>query len=227
MLSFILNIIAPKKCYSCGKEWHFLCPNCYKKVKDFENICYACKNLSKNFSVHESCKQDVYYDKILVLKHYHSQDFGKIIKQAKFYGVTSIFDELALKMKELFIEHQKIRKYDDFIIMGVPWPFRRKWKRGYNSSEVLAQKFAKTLPISYQPLCKKIKHTIQQSKLSRKKRLTNLYNSFKIKNRKQVQGKKIIIVDDVVSTGSTINELARILKQAGAKEVIWICLASN
>lgn len=227
MLSFILDIIAPKKCYSCKKEWHFLCNQCYTKIKDFEPLCYVCKNLSKNFAVCPSCKADVFYDKVLVLKHYRSQNFWRIIKQAKFYGIISIFDELALKMKELFLDNQKVRKYEDFLIISVPSPFRRKFKRGYNSSEVLAKKFAKTLPIPYKNLCKKAKYTPQQSKLSREKRLTNLYDSFIIKNSKAIQWKKIIIIDDVVSTGSTINELARVLKNHGASEVIAFCLASN
>ncbi|MBS9775360.1 hypothetical protein KGV52_01445, partial [Candidatus Gracilibacteria bacterium] len=70
--------------------------------------------MSKNFAVCPSCKADVFYDKVLVLKHYRSQNFGRIIKQAKFYGIISIFDELALKMKELFLDNQKVRKYEDF-----------------------------------------------------------------------------------------------------------------
>ena len=70
ILKFIFDFIAPKKCYSCKKHWKFLCEDCLKIFYDFEEICCVCKNFSKNFEVHESCKKEntVFYDKILVLK---------------------------------------------------------------------------------------------------------------------------------------------------------------
>lgn len=227
MIKFILNILAPKKCLTCNKEGFFLCEDCYEKIKDFEKICYVCTWLSKNFSVCATCKNEVFYDKIMVLKHYRSENFSKIIKQGKFYGKKEIFLVLSQKLYELFLENEKIRKKDDFFLISVPSFWTRKFQRWYNSSQVLARYFSKVSGIEYKNILRKTRNTLQQSKLSRKERLTNLENSIKIIKRTNIAWKKIIVVDDVVSTGTTINEIAKILKQNWAKKVIWLCLASN
>jgi len=116
------------------------------------------------------------------------------------------------------------------IIMPVPLHFLKKWKRWYNQCEVLCESIEKELKVPY---CKNIlykkKHTRQQSKLSKEKRLHNLKNSFAIpKNKLDIIDKKqIILVDDVVSTWSTLNEISKLLKNAWAEKVVCICMASN
>lgn len=228
MIKFFLNILAPKKCLTCKKEGLFLCENCYNNIKDFEKICYVCKGRTKNFEVCEGCKSEVFYDKIIILKHYKEHNFDKIIKQAKFYSKKEIFEELSEKLYIKFIENQKIRKKEDFIITSIPSFWKRKFARWYNSSDVLASYFSKISKIKYdKKILKKIKNTPQQSKLSRKKRLTNLDNSFIIKKNYNLKDKNIILVDDVVSTASTINEVSRILKENWVKNIIWIVLASD
>ncbi len=230
MLKFILDILAPKKCQTCQKEWHFLCEDCYNEIKNFEKVCYVCKGLSKNFEVCKPCSKEIFYDKVIVLKHYKDKNFSKIIKEAKFYWKKEIFEELSLKLYDLFIENEKIRKLDDFLIVSVPSFWKRKFKRWYNSSDVLASYFSKISKMKYdKKVVKKIKNTIQQSKLSKKKRLTNLYKSFIInkKKLKKLDWKNIILVDDVVSTGSTLNEISKELKKNKVKKVICLVLASN
>ena len=231
IFSFIFDFIAPKKCYSCKKEWHFICKDCYKKIYSFEEKCYVCKEYSKNFEIHSECKKnDVFYDKILVLKHYKNNLIRKLIKDWKFYGRTEILQEFSFYMYEKFIENEKIKKLDDFLIISIPSYFLRKFKRWYNSSEVLAKSFANISKIPYNKnILKKIKKTKQQSKLTREERLKNLVDSFKI-NKKYidlVKNKKIILIDDVVSTWSTLNEVSRILKQNWAEKIIWVIIASD
>ncbi len=230
MLKFILDILAPKKCQTCQKEWHFLCKDCYNEIKNFEKICYSCKGLSKKFEVCDTCSRKVFYDKVIVLKHYKDKNFSKIIKEAKFYWKKEIFEELSHKLYGLFIENQKIRKLDDFLIVSVPSFWTRKLKRWYNSSEVLASYFSRVSKIKYdKKIIKKIKNTPQQSKLSRKKRLTNLDKSFIINKSKlkNLNWKNIILVDDVVSTGSTLNEISKELKKNKVKKVVCLVLASD
>ena len=56
MLRFILDIISPKICYSCKKEWSFICEDCFSKIYDFEEKCYVCKKYSKNSENHRNCQ---------------------------------------------------------------------------------------------------------------------------------------------------------------------------
>lgn len=231
-LKIIFDFIAPKKCYSCKKEWHFICKNCFSKIYDFEEICYVCKKYSKNFEIHKNCKleNNIFYDKILVLKHYKNSLVQRLIKDGKFYGKKEILEEFSFFMYEKFIENEKIRKLDDFLVISIPSYFLRKWKRWYNSSEILAKSFANISKIKYEKnILKKVKNTKQQSKLDRKQRLVNLKNSFIINKKylSTIKNKKILIIDDVVSTWATLNEISFILKQNWVEKIIWIIIASD
>lgn len=229
---FFLDFIAPKKCYYCKKEWNFICEKCFYNIYNFEELCYVCQNFSKNFEVHETCKNEnnIFYDKILILKHYKNKIIKNLIKDGKFYWKTEILEEFSYFMYEKFIENEKIIKLEDFLIISIPSYFLRKWKRWYNSSEVLAKSFSKISKIPYKKnILKKIKNTKQQSKLSKEQRLENLKNSFIINKKylKNIKNKKILIIDDVVSTWATINEVSKILKTNWAQKIVWLVVASN
>ena len=225
-----LDLLSNKKCYSCQKVWHFLCEECFNKEITYKNNCYVCKWFNKNWDIHKECKNNIYYDKVLILKHYHSKVMKKLIKDAKFYWVINIFYEFGEHLYKKFLLNEKIIKKDDYIIMSVSSNFLRKFKRWYNSSEVLSKYFSKISWIKHKKnIVLKCKNTRQQSKLSRKERLINLKGSFRINKKyiKIIKNKNIIIVDDVISTWTTLNEVSKILKQNWAKKIIWLILASD
>ncbi|MDD2908036.1 MAG: phosphoribosyltransferase family protein [Candidatus Gracilibacteria bacterium] len=230
IFKFFLDLIAPKKCYSCNKEGHFICEKCFKLEYDFEEICYVCKGKSKKFEIHEPCKKDIYYDKVIILKHYRSNLISKLIKDAKFYNKKEILEEVSYFLYDKFLLNEKIIKLEDYIIISTPSHFLRGLKRGYNTSDLLCREFSKISTINYKNnVLFKIKNTKQQSKMTRKNRLINLQNSFKI-NKKYIdiiKDKNAIIIDDVISTGTTLNELSNILKQNGVKKIIGLIIASD
>jgi ComF family protein len=126
--------------------------------------------------------------------------------------------------------NHKIKFKDDYVIVSVPSHFFRKLKRWYNSSEVLCKYFSKISGIKYEKwVIIKTKNVKQQSKLSREERLINLKWAFKINKNKleNIKWKEIIILDDVISTWTTLNEMAKILKENWAKNVIWVIIASG
>ncbi len=114
--------------------------------------------------------------------------------------------------------------------MVIPVPLHRKrlWQRRFNQSALLAQKLARQSGKTYLPegLIRKI-HTIPQKGLSRKERYLNVKNAFAVPPalRSQLAGKAVIIVDDVFTSGATLNECARILKKAGAAKVFVLTVA--
>lgn len=232
MFRFILDIISPKICYSCKKEWSFICEDCFSKIYDFEEKCYVCKKYSKNSENHRNCQvlNNVFYDKIIILKHYKNPLIKKLIKDWKFYNKKEILEELSFFLFKKFLESESVEKFDEYLVISIPSYFLRKWKRWYNSSEVLAKSFARYSNINYKKnTLKKVRNTKQQSKLDRKTRLDNLKNSFTFDEKylNLVKDKKVIIVDDVVSTWATINEISSILKQKWAKKIIWLVVASD
>ena len=226
----ILDLLSNKKCYSCNKQWHFLCEECYISEYDYKSNCYVCKWTSKNYLVHDKCKKNIYYDKIIILKHYNSKVIKKLIKDAKFYWVTNIFSEIAEHLYKKFLLNEKIIKKEEYIIIWVPSNFLRRIKRWYNSSEILCKNFSKISWIKYKKnIVLKYKNTKQQSKLSRIERLNNLKNSFKINKKyiNNISNKTVIIIDDVISTWTTVNEVSKILKENWVKKIIWLIIASD
>ena len=251
ILDFIKDILSPKKCFSCKKEWMFLCEDCFNKLDNFEAFCYICKKKSSNFRIHKKClienklfnwanfnDKKIYLDRVIVMTHYKNEVIKKLIKNFKFYWKKDIWVELWEKLW-FFIKNKKILNslrvegfspLNDFVILPVPLHFLKKIKRWFNQSEILAKKVAEILKIDYNKnsLIRK-KYTRQQSKLNRQKRLSNLDKAFKIKKNKvdKIDKKIIFLVDDVVTSWTTLNEIAKVLKQNWAKKVIGVCIASN
>lgn len=231
MFKFLKDILAPKKCYSCKKQWHFLCDDCVNNLSSFESICYECKWLSKNFEIHKNCKSyNVYYDKIVIFTHYKEKIVSKLVKDLKFYWVKDIAEDFWKYMSMLFLDNEIYKNTDNYIIVFPPMSLFKKFKRWYNHSELIAKYISNNTWINInKSILKKNKNSRQQSKLTREERLVNLEKSFKI-NKKYIDkldNMNFIIVDDVISTWTTINEISKILKNNGANKIIWLIFASD
>ena len=223
------KILAPKKCYSCKKEWHFFCEDCGYKLFKYESSCFICKNPSENFEIHKNCKNDeIYYDKVIIKYHYKWYFVSKMIKDWKYYFKKDVMYDFWEDLYEILTLNEDLAL--NSLFLPVPLHFLRKMKRWYNQSEVLIESINTLAWIWYhKSILSRKKRTRQQSKLSKNKRIDNMKNSFTIRKNyiDIIDKKEIIIVDDVISTGSTVNEMAKILKQNGAKKVTILCIASD
>jgi ComF family protein len=231
IIKFIKDIIAPKRCYSCQKEWHFLCQDCLQKRQLQKEFCYVCKKESKNYFLHTDCKKWTIFEnfeKIIILLHYNDSYIAKLIKDSKFNKKKDILEDFAYYLLDLLRKNEN--RKEEYTIVVPPMYFLKKWKRGYNHSELLGKYIAKIGWIPYDfSLVKKIKYTRQQSHLSKEQREKNILHSFVCTQygKEKIQWKNIILVDDVISTGATLWELAKILKQNWAKKIIALVIASD
>lgn len=225
------DILWPKKCYSCKKEWHFFCRQCLSKIQKYEDKCYLCKKQTKDFVLHTKCRQLVYFDQVIILSHYKEKIIKKLIKDWKFYWKKDIFEELWLYLYELFKSiYKDIKNKQDYIVVSSPMSFFRKLKRWYNQSYILAKSFSNHSGIYYEKnLINKTINTRQQSKLNKLDRMKNLKKSFKINDKyiDMIDNKTIIFIDDVISTWTTLNEISKVLKKSWAKKIIWLIVASD
>ena len=110
-------------------------------------------------------------------------------------------------------------------LIPTPLHWRRLLSRGFNQSELIAGQLSRQLGIPLQPCVKRIRHTPKQQQLSAKQRRRNLKQAFIVANPKAIQGKRVALVDDVVTTCSTAELISQLLIQAGAAEVYIWCLA--
>jgi ComF family protein len=137
-----------------------------------------------------------------------------------------LIDKIIKYMKD---ELKKYKK-EDFLIISPPMSFFRKLNRWYNHSEILWKNIANYFWFSYETkLILKAKHTRQQSKLNRQDRLLNLKKAFKIDENKVdiIDNKIIILIDDVISTWTTINEISKILRDYKPRKIIVVTIASG
>jgi len=128
------------------------------------------------------------------------------------------------------IMNNSIRSYPGFtegveIVTFVPLYNNRLRERGFNQSKVLAAGISRELEIPVMDCLDKIKNTKHQSELDRSDRLSNLTGAFRVRDPQDITGKIILLIDDVMTTGSTLNECARVLLDDGAKEVRCFTLA--
>lgn len=225
--SYIISLFESKKCYSCQQDWHFFCRECCQWWEKYEPYCYVCKRKSKDFKIHKECQSSLpYLEKIIVLTHYRNLVIKKWLRCAKYYKKFWFYSDIISWNQKFF---ERYLPHENCIFVPVPMHFLRKWKRGYNQSEIIAQNLSKICQIPVEKnFLRKNKYTLQQSKLSKWKRENNLSGSFALRRKAFLDTKMhVILVDDVVSSGSTLLECARILSENGYKNISAVCIASD
>jgi ComF family protein len=224
---FILFCFMNTLCCSCQQEWHFFCLQCSQKIEKYKPYCYVCKKYSENFMIHTSCmKIFPNISQIIVLTRYKVPIMKKILRLGKYHNKFVVYNTIIRWNIEFFKEY--ISK-EDSIIIPIPMHFFRKWKRWYNQAEIIAHNLSKHLniPIRKNFLIKKT-YTKQQSRLSYKERYNNLSGSFILKKITSIpKNTHIYLVDDIVSTGSTLLEVSEVLSKNGFKKISAVCLASD
>lgn len=213
MLDEILDIIFPPICGVCGKiEKNFLCKKCEMK-------------LEKQAVFGQESYSDRYFDEHLYVFLY-SGVIRSLLLNYKFNDNTYLyktFTNFLLKNKK-FVEN--IKRYD--IIVPVPLSKKREKERGYNQSLLLAKEISKSTKIKLNNKClKKIKNLVAQSSLNKNERYKNIKGAFALKHNKIIQNKKVLIIDDIFTTGSTVNECSKVLKEAGAAKIGILTIAKD
>ncbi len=151
-----------------------------------------------------------------------NDEIQKIIHEMKYNGKTRIAREIIQFLKEDISNHF----HGIEIIIPVPLHAKRRKERGYNQSELLAKEIAMILdkPL-FTSVVKRVTNTKSQTKLDAHERLENMAGAFSVSDNQTIQEKIILLVDDLITTGSTLNECARILKENKVKEVYALVLA--
>ena len=122
---------------------------------------------------------------------------------------------------------RQISEIQDKYYLPVPLHFIRQKERGYNQSELISKGIMKLHDgILMKHVLIRTRNTISQTKLDREERQENIDQAFNVKNKMDVSGKTIILVDDLITTGATMNECARVLTENGAKKIIGVAIAS-
>ncbi len=227
---YFLEMLFPRTCLICGKAGDWICYDCLTSIEIIEyQYCPFCK---KRVFQEGTCSQHrnknlnglffavSYQDKIIqrLIKQYKYPPF---LKELSFYFAFLIIAHFLASENKIILKDKA-----SSLIIPIPLNIRKiKW-RGFNQSQAIAQLLSEYLKISYSfNSLIKTKKTLSQTGLDREERAKNIANSFLIKNHQLIKDKTVFLVDDVVTTGATMEEAARVLKEVGAKEVWGIALA--
>ncbi|MCL5773123.1 MAG: ComF family protein [Firmicutes bacterium] len=221
----LLDVFFPPLCVFCGCfDEKSLCKNCRKKIEFIGNSC--CKlcgyPLNKlNDSAVCDCKVERFSFEKAVSAAVYEGSLKDAIHRFKYYRKKVLAHAFSRLMEECY--RNFIKDPVDFIV-PVPLFKKKESERGYNQSELLAKNLGKFLGIPVRNFILRIKDTASQTKLGRTERRENVKSAFQYQGPPGMEA-KVLIVDDIMTTGATVNECARILKEAGNFKVYVLTLA--
>jgi competence protein ComFC len=236
MQDFLLDLLFPQeKCCLCHQPGNYnrrrpWCSQCVARMHELSNaspICMKCgKYIEEGETLCGDCQQRPPAFEIARAVGPYEEGFRIATKVLKFLGRKSLAVPMGHMMTKVVKEEPAFWPID--VIVPVPISRGSKRQRGFNQSELLARQLSKELKIPMRPHAMyRIKETPAQKELTREEREKNLLCAFEIRNSRLVYGKKVLLVDDVYTTGSTGRECTRVLLGAGAEKVNIITWATG
>lgn len=228
----LLDLIFPKYCVNCKKYGDYLCSNCFSRLSwDTKNVCTACGNPSYDGLTHPKCKTKISAEGSFTGVVFN-QVTKKLIYQFKYKPyLTNLASFMADLMYEKLIQDELFSRILNSkpILVPIPITKNRERKRGYNQSKILAKSLGKKFDLQVSDYLLRIKETRSQVGLNKKERNENMKDSFGI-NKKysaNLKNRRVILVDDVLTSGSTFSEAAKALKRSGVREVWALAFAKE
>lgn len=219
ILDFLIDFVFPKFCVVCGLEGSFLCSRCKKKLPMALQVCPLCTRPSIYGLTHDYCRQKWGMEGLMAIFDYKDLNVRRIIEAVKF-GFNRELVRIVLS------GWKAPKKWKSLVLIPVPLHRYRKNWRGFNQAELVASEVARGRSPIVEALMR-TKVTNQQARtVSRSVRRENMKGAFEMTRAGLgLRGKKVILVDDVFTSGATMSECAKVLRQAGIKEVWGFVLA--
>jgi ComF family protein len=232
--NFLIDIVFPRKCLGCldfidSKNDSFVCHACLSTTSmQGSFVCAFCLSPVVLGKTCPFCCKEKNLDRLFVATSYEEPLVEKMVITMKYKFVKGLANDNGQLMANYF--NKKIQpnvNIDDLVVL-VPVPLHRRrfnW-RGFNQSEIIAQKIGNELTMVVAPVLVRKTNTRPQAEIKeRVERIKNSRGVFKCLNPEKVSGKTILLIDDVSTTGSTLEECAGALKGAGAKAVFGFVFA--
>lgn len=231
MFDFFAQLLYPKRCVRCGKSGDYICDSCFAGIVFLEyQLCGVCQKGSIDGLTHPRCRTKYGIDGIISAISYKG-----IVKKLlyKFKYSPYLSDMRGILGKLLYEGITQQEAFINFIskpsiyITPVPLHPTRERKRGYNQAELLSKELSSHLKIPVEKVLIRKKQTKPQFDLKKEERTKNIVGAFELSKEflGKMKGSRIILIDDIATTGSTLRECAKVLKKNGAEKVLGITLA--
>jgi len=233
----VLDFFYPKFCLVCDKEGVYLCPECFSKIKTFPApFCPYCQSRSFDGKVCKNCppageagRKSIYG--FITATSYKEKDVRKLTDTFKYSFIKELANPLAFLIFKFLKENPEIEFFKnplDFVILPIPLHSRRLRWRGFNQAEEIGRELIPLLKIPMKSnILFRRRYTEPQVELDIKERKENVREAFKVSSLEKIRNKKIILLDDVATTLSTLEEAAKVLKKSGVKRVWALTVAKG
>ena len=208
---YLINLLFPPKCILCGKLLE----------KNEQDLCRECRVDSPEYP---NRKENLQFLDSFTAVWYYEGNVRRSLLRYKFYNYRSFAAGYG-RLLATKVMQSNPEGFD--CLTWVPVSRLRKFRRGYDQVELLAKAVGKELGMEPVPLLKKVRHNRPQSGISdASRRRANVLGVYRETNREAIAGKKILLLDDILTTGATAGEASRVLLTAGAKEVHCAAVAA-
>ena len=212
MLKQILQLLFPQKCVLCRKVL---------SARETD-LCHSCRKTAPEFKFP---KKNISFVAGWTAVWYYKGQVRESLHRFKFYNARSNGDVYGRLLAMRLLQEDKT---DFDVLTWVPLSPLRRFRRGYDQGQLLAQAVGRALNRPATSTLRKHRHTPPQSNIQDSAaRRANVLGAYRAVHPENIQGKRILLMDDIITTGATISECARVLLTAGAKEVICAAVAAT
>ncbi len=229
----LVDLIFPYRCLVCGEylDREYICGPCFNTLPIKKQIeCVGCHRPTPLGKTCTFCRDDNALDQLFVVSDFKNPSIAQVVKSLKYRFLSDLAEPLSV-LTAKYIDH--IAKRDQFSIVAgnpllVPVPLhqRREYWRGFNQASLLAALIARRYRLDVIGALTRIVQGTPQAELEdRPERISNVQGLYACFRPEFVVGRTILLIDDVCTTGATLNECARVLKKAGAIHVAALVIA--
>ena len=225
-LSAVASLLYPHVCAVCSGNvagGEYLCDTCDDRViRITRPFCAKCSEpftgaIAGSFDCANCSHRKLYFE--AAVSAYRSRGIVRRIVLDFKYGRQVHLRHLLARWLRAAIDDERIRHHHFDVIVPVPLHRARERERGFNQAALLADLLSSEMSILAKPVLERIRYTTTQTAFDRAERMENLRGAFRLRKRADVRGLRVLLIDDVLTTGSTVSECARVLRQAGASSV--------
>lgn len=215
----LLTVLAPYECLGCTAEGSLLCKACTQQLTDVHECCHRCRRSSAGSLTCPDCRPTSNLYSVRAGAAYSGVAKGLVWK-LKSAGARAAAQQMAARLLPL------IGNSTELLVVPVPTATNRVRGRGYDQAKLLGRELSRQARLPYLDCLIRSGHTHQVG-ASRQQRLKQLNEAFRVSNAERVRGARILLIDDVMTTGATLEAAAGVLRASGVKQVeaIVFCVA--
>jgi ComF family protein len=220
------SLLYPPVCALCGgntRAGEYICELCESKAtRIVAPFCQQCSEpfqgaISSAFTCANCAHRTVYFEAAVAA--YRGRGLVRQIIHDFKYGRQVHLRHLVARWLCEALDDERLRGRQFDLIVPVPLHPTRKRERGFNQAALVAELLSARTSIPCKALLERIRYTTTQTALDRAERMENLHNAFRLRKNTDVRGLQVLLIDDILTTGSTLSECARVLKRGGATSV--------